>query len=219
MATSFGQKGIVSKFFLLVFGWCGTPSVSYRLQRHLTNSQTVLPLFPKNKRNLLVSFNGAGVVLGLPMLIYSRQKGNPSLKAKRQSSPARQQAVSSPLGKGTAEMHNKNYYSIKAIKSSQQISRTKVTSKDLRHRKQHSKQPFKHRKKDEICLSVCAIRCCYCVKRVVSSPMFERTVVCGKFCGTEGCCSATPEQSAKRLLRPCAGRFCSFWAQKGDKRI
>ena len=31
-------------------------------------------------------------------------KGNPSLKAKRQSSPARQQAVSSPLGKGTAEM-------------------------------------------------------------------------------------------------------------------
>ena len=66
-ATSFGQKGIVSKFFLLVFGWCGTPSVSYRLQRHLTNSQTVLPLFPKTKRNLLVSFNGAGVVLELPL--------------------------------------------------------------------------------------------------------------------------------------------------------
>ena len=73
-ATSLGQKGIASKFFLLVFGWCGTPSVSYRLQRHLTNSQTVLPLFPKTKRTLLVSFNGAGVVLGLPMLIYSRQK-------------------------------------------------------------------------------------------------------------------------------------------------
>ena len=64
-------------------------------------------------------------------------------------------------------------------------SRTKVTSKDLRHRKQHSKQPFKHRKKDEICLSVCAIRCCYCVKRVVSSPMFERTVVCGTIAGEQ----------------------------------
>ena len=69
MATSLGQKGIVSKFFLLVFGWCGTPSVSYRLQRHLTNSQTVLPLFPKTKRNLLVSFNGAGDYLKL--LLYA----------------------------------------------------------------------------------------------------------------------------------------------------
>ena len=67
MATSFGQKGIASKFFLLVFGWCGTPSVSYRLQRHLTNSQTVLPLFPKTKRTLLVSFNGAGISLKLPL--------------------------------------------------------------------------------------------------------------------------------------------------------
>ena len=87
MATSLGQKGVASKFFLLVFGWCGTPSVSYRLQRHLTNSQTVLPLFPKTKRNLLVSFNGAGIVLELPLcagevvwrccgltIHYSRQK-------------------------------------------------------------------------------------------------------------------------------------------------
>ena len=68
MATSFGQKGIVSKFFLLVFGWCGTPSVSYRLQRHLTNSQTVLPLFPKTKRTLLVSFNGAGFILDITIV-------------------------------------------------------------------------------------------------------------------------------------------------------
>ena len=97
-------------------------------------------------------------------------------------------------------------------------SRTEVTLNNLRHRKQHSKQPFKHRKKDEICLSVCAIRCYYCVKRVVSSPMFERTVVCGKFCETEGCCSATPEQSAKRLLCPCAGRFCSFLGLKKEIR-
>ncbi len=96
VATSFGQKGIVSKFFLLVFGWCGTPSVSYRLQRHLTNSQTVLPLFPKTKRTLLVSFNGAGVSWTLPMctegvvwrscglaIRYPHKKSNPSLKAKR----------------------------------------------------------------------------------------------------------------------------------------
>ena len=67
LATSLGQKGVASKFFLLVFGWCGTPSVSYRLQRRLTNSQTVLPLFPKTKRNLLVFFNGAGDYLKLPL--------------------------------------------------------------------------------------------------------------------------------------------------------
>ena len=48
---------------------------------------------------------GVSISWTLPMLIYSRQKGNPSPKAKLQPSPARQQAVSSPLGKGTAEMH------------------------------------------------------------------------------------------------------------------
>ena len=73
-ATSLGWLLLATKSFHSVFGWCGTPSVSYRLQRHLTNSQTVLPLFPKTKRTLLVSFNGAGISLKLPMLIYSRQK-------------------------------------------------------------------------------------------------------------------------------------------------
>ena len=99
VATSLGQKGIASKFFLLVFGWCGTPSVSYRLQRHLTNSQTVLPLFPKTKRNLLVSFNGAGISWTLPLLIYSRQKA-----IRRQSEtaiiPRPTASCLVPLGKG-----------------------------------------------------------------------------------------------------------------------
>ena len=104
VATSLGQKGVASKFFLLVFGWCGTPSVSYRFQRHLTNSQTVLPLFPKTKRNLLVSFNGAGFVLELPMLIYLRQKVIRRRKRNGNHPPPDSKAVSSPLGKGTAEM-------------------------------------------------------------------------------------------------------------------
>ena len=57
---SFSLRALVTWTCLLVFGWCGTPSVSHSPSERLTNSKTVLPLNPKTKRVQAVTFNGAG---------------------------------------------------------------------------------------------------------------------------------------------------------------
>ena len=62
-ATFLSRTSLVTQACRLFFGRCGTPSVS--CVTHLTHSQTVLALFPKNSRALTVLFNGAGWILKL----------------------------------------------------------------------------------------------------------------------------------------------------------
>ena len=67
------------------------------------------------------------------------------------------------------------------------------------------------------CLSVCAIRCCFSVKRVRPFPQLERQVKHGKFCMTEGCCLQLLNKMQNDCCAPCAGPFRSFGRQKNMK--
>ena len=67
------------------------------------------------------------------------------------------------------------------------------------------------------CLSVSAIRCCLCVKRVRPFPQLERQVKHGKFCMTEGCCLQLLNKMQNDCCAPRAGPFRSFARRKNMK--
>ena len=61
-ATSLSRKGVATWTVCLIFGWCGTSSVSHSLSERLTSGRTVLSLNPKIEQVQVVKFNGAGFI-------------------------------------------------------------------------------------------------------------------------------------------------------------